>query len=918
MSARNNKRVRADESDYASSSAANSPSDADAVMESERSASVERAFGKVRAVFNDLCAQLNMDSETKASAWPVYVEHIEFLAQESQLDDDMLKSWAAAHLYAAARPSSLLKGCTNGVTVTQLLKATSCPMTQFLKRMDMLVAFAPQGHGSPNSGGTTLELRVFELKRKYCLLVALYAKYEKLFSTFFQRADDLRAAGDTLAANAVVKVHVYVWLVFVVMYNTGQLAGKLDKLDPTQALQTMSHALRCALSYALMHSPRGILKPKMAPLICNNRCFALDDQWDAVRKLCQAVSVTVPQNRRASELGVVFEDCWWPFERDHGRGKLWSFSVAGMPQTTYLHRKYEEVYNTHCDFDERLWQSEMTVAEQDIQAQSSVVQRARQAEQPDSTPVGLALKSADTLHDVLATAGDGPSPRCLSLLDQCSATHCLGPMQTFIKDASARFSAQYSLTLDNPVEALVARRCKHAQRLFYRVLEALTLRETERLPRVDLSVMLSNPNFHQSLFACCLEIIMFSYALRWKQLSASSSEQAQAPAFPWILEVLDIEAYEFCKVIESVVRCEDLLSSNVTKHLNVIEQRIMCELAWQRNSSIWRHLGPAGAAPTCAQTFPTGAPHQGQFASQLYASPMVPRARSRLHADDIYQAQPPRASGVTRSRSATLFCRKVYSVAFSHLERVCTALEVHPQTMLYIWTCFEHAMTQHTVLLKGRHIDHLLLCSIYAISKIASSEEQQEIPFKTIVSKYAALPGNSKQICRSVLLRAAVGGASDGGEEQRGSIIRFYNEHFMPIMKPFLFKCSPTVPTEEQPKLAFFPPSPTQREKREQIEVAPGSNVYLSPLKHPRVAALSPFFQARSGLSPRVRAQYSFCGSPRAGQRSQLDGINSVVNQERKRLQFDQYVVIDDAPPAADVARKSLHREKLKRRRLEP
>ena len=40
--------------------------------------------------------------------------------------------------------------------------------------------------------------------------------------------------------------------------------------------------------------------------------------------------------------------------------------------------------------------------------------------------------------------------------------------------------------------------------------------------------------------------------------------------FPWLLEVYDLQAYNFYKVIEVLIRAEDGLSRDIIKHLNQV------------------------------------------------------------------------------------------------------------------------------------------------------------------------------------------------------------------------------------------------------------------------------------------------------------------------------------------------------------
>ena len=83
-------------------------------------------------------------------------------------------------------------------------------------------------------------------------------------------------------------------------------------------------------------------------------------------------------------------------------------------------------------------------------------------------------------------------------------------------------------------------------------------------------------NFHVGLFACSLEIVLFSY----------NSQRR----FPWILEAFDLHAYHFYKVIEIIIRAEENLSRDVVKHLSQVEEKVLEELAWKDGSPLWDAL----------------------------------------------------------------------------------------------------------------------------------------------------------------------------------------------------------------------------------------------------------------------------------------------------------------------------------------
>jgi len=60
--------------------------------------------------------------------------------------------------------------------------------------------------------------------------------------------------------------------------------------------------------------------------------------------------------------------------------------------------------------------------------------------------------------------------------------------------------------------------------------------------------------------------------------------------------------------------------------------------------------------------------------------------------------------------------------------------------------CVEYCIVRHPYLMKNRHLDHLLMSSIYACCRVTD----QEIMFKLIVAAYKEMPHASQQVCRFI------------------------------------------------------------------------------------------------------------------------------------------------------------------------
>lgn len=56
--------------------------------------------------------------------------------------------------------------------------------------------------------------------------------------------------------------------------------------------------------------------------------------------------------------------------------------------------------------------------------------------------------------------------------------------------------------------------------------------------------------------------------------------------FPWILDVVNLAAFDFYKVIESFIKADPTLSKDIVKHLETCENLIMERIAWRTVSLI--------------------------------------------------------------------------------------------------------------------------------------------------------------------------------------------------------------------------------------------------------------------------------------------------------------------------------------------
>jgi retinoblastoma-like protein 1 len=215
----------------------------------------------------------------------------------------------------------------------------------------------------------------------------------------------------------------------------------------------------------------------------------------------------------------------------------------------------------------------------------------RAKEQLKITPVATATYLVSRLNALLGRREPEPSPRLVELFEACDKNPA-DVIEQRVKRMGDTFCQHYITGTDRH-DSFAKMRLKMGVILYYKLLEGILYSEKNK--RKPLENLLEQNLFHEVLFACCLEIVIFSY----------NSQRT----FPWILETFKLEPIHFYKVIEVIIRTEESLARDVVKHLQRIEEQILESRAWKSDSPLWDALArdPMGV-PSCEEaSLPGGA-----------------------------------------------------------------------------------------------------------------------------------------------------------------------------------------------------------------------------------------------------------------------------------------------------------------------
>ncbi len=422
-------------------------------------------------------------------------------------------------------------------------------------------------------------------------------------------------------------------------------------------------------------------------------------------------------------------------------------------------------------------------------------------------------------------------------------------------------------------------RSREIRCMYFRIADELLALEARKIPAPLLVQVLSNPDFHRATLAAAAELVLFvhnSMAIRFEQ----------------ILELCDVPAFEFWKLLRPLLKFDPVMPVPLKMHFQQIEIKILTSLAWQRNSSIHVLLGKIVEKERLEQsrhairienTFSLEKDGLEQKATPM--KDIVPKEES---CPAIDSASVQLFAGEKERQAAEIgpahefFFQRVLHVVSAKIVAMAEVLGIGDEAgRERVWQLMKHCLSVETDLMIDRHLDQLLLCAIYAVGKMSSAK----FSFNNIISHYIDLHSQASENVTSLFFNVKI------DEHRTEDIIGFYNHIFILRVKSAV--CSVCQPTPASTCSAA--PIPATRPP-----------VGLPSTAKHRIRALAPEspLTARMGspmpmMTPRTKALYAFGESPCPG--AHKPSFTPSLTGERKGTYKDSLrsqILLQQKPPA--------------------
>ncbi|XP_072943092.1 retinoblastoma-like protein 1 isoform X2 [Epargyreus clarus] len=862
------------------------------------------------AAMDNLCCKLNVDPVAAKKSRESFAE----IRQNYTLEGDTLH-WMACALYVACRTSitptvqsgKAVEG--NCVSLTRLLRLCNISLIQFFKKIKnwMDMALMP----------SDFKDRITRLEHKFAVSTVLFRKFQPIFQEIFsgltnEPLKNTKSKKHKLQPCTTNALFDFTWCLYVCV--KGEFHNSADDLVD------MYHILLSCLDFvfanAFMSRRIDLINPSFKGLPTD----WLKDDFELPSKAPCIISVLCEiKEGLAVEAATMKEYSWRPVIKsffDKGILKGNSDQLTGLLEignfdlnVKSLNNLYETYVLSVGEFDERIFLGEH--ANEQIGARSKPVSGeeisqvianfgpggracpdtpltgrrylARRAE--ELTPVSEATNNIARLAAFLRQAKPLPSSALLRLFADCGVSEEM--IITNVIRPSNHWKELFAKSLKecNCSNEMINSRCNMVSCLYFKVFEHIIKEEHRKKPQVSLQVLLSQETYQLTVFACCTEVVLHAYGLH-------------SMRFPRVLQIYDLSAFHFYKIIELVVQAVvDKLSRDVIKHLNAVEEQVLESLVWTSDSPLWDQLSRF-PVPASTEVYVQDSPMSRRNNSGLqspvlaaidrFLTPMADQAKKQLFKDNVkpvqtnntvvktepgttpQPSQPPSNGETTpnttpkkANNSLILFFRKFYSLAVVRMNDLCTRLRLADDELKRkIWTCLEHSVVHQTQLMRDRHLDQILMCAVYVICKVSNSASNPvERTFADIMRYYRQRPLADNHVYRSVLIKQ-----SDGeGSPERGDLINFYNKVYVQCMQNFALRF-----TGRHKDECGLSPLPAGRGAAARSpagqRVSERHQLYVKPLPAPHAAA----------APPQHHLTYRFSRSPA----KDLHAINTMVSCE--------------------------------------
>ena len=557
-----------------------------------------------------------------------------------------------------------------------------------------------------------------EFQRRFCVTAAIFDRFENVYKEVF--VSDDKPSDEEHDQNYVYDVcetKQACWLFYL-------LAKDEIPMAHTELFLSFQ-VLLCCIEFVMRATPKFLIQSSFDNVLEQEKhtVEAFADTTPVLKLFCSKYGCDVAEiSNVKKKLDSTFF-CSFLRIPCQSSSNLSSkcFSVdTVLAHSSELHARYWEILDRYFELDETLFLAQDPIV---VLKQNYVSQESEQVDLETQIVESLGYRKIDANQET-------------------NSSYCLDQSVTDeIKTIVERNSSVLHPVLNHILEAAKGNDCEESCDSIYSEICASFNGIVSHLVQCSESNvhLIKSANKLETIFACCVIAKMSDY-YRLPAIETNEAQQDDKNAMN-VLTEMNVLYPTFVEVTDVFSNVDQYVSPTVLTRLKFVEDRILEVHMWKKGSSIYEIIRNLEIS------------NQGQTTSSkgtLSNSDTVPKVLNKV-------------------------CR----LSYKRLQQLSKLLNVVPELQMKIWECIEECVFHRYRLLIDRHLDQIIMCSIYAICKVSDQERK----FKNITQAYRKIPNTSSEVFKHTKIFDMDGGSYD-------SIIAFYNKVFMQTLKNFILQYS--------------------------------------------------------------------------------------------------------------------------------
>ena len=345
--------------------------------------------------------------------------------------------------------------------------------------------------------------------------------------------------------------------------------------------------------------------------------------------------------------------------------------------------------------------------------------------------------------------------------------------------------------------------------VYYKALESMLDYETARLKTTAHVDLLLSHTFHRSILSICLICVVHGTSGPIFNSKSNKTSSSYSHTFiESIFDLVDCTGYEYMKISESFVQSMEYRSTSTNniifrlpialqRKIKDTEEHILESILWMKKQNIESSRTACSVLDSLIHT-------ENDQTAQFWPPKVLGLIQEGVTFDDdvkIQLAEVKASDLKSEIQFVDYLFTKLIQLSSKRVGILCENLLLSldskreneqqiniNETKRRVCSVILHLLRKQTHLLYDHHIDQLILCTLYGVTKVM--KHLPEISYSKIIDIYSVsfkerLGKESKHlILKDVMLQ----------KNKIGNIIEFYNQMYMPSMKKYLLqskKCSP-------------------------------------------------------------------------------------------------------------------------------